>query len=279
MTVSRPILRYHGGKWLLAPWIISHFPSHRIYTEVYGGGGSVLLRKKRCYAEVYNDKWGLVVNVFQVMRDPELSARLKELLELTPFSRDEFNGCNEQIFKIKDPVEKARRTIFRSFAGFGSAATNANYQTGFRANSSRYGTTPAQDWVNYPKNIEAFVERLKGVIIENKNAIDILKQHDSEETLHYVDPPYVHATRNIKRKNFAYEFEMTDEDHIKLSEVLNGLKGMVIVSGYPSDLYDELYKDWAIVRREALADGAAKRTEVLWMNDNCVNNQIQMSLF
>lgn len=35
---NRPALRYHGGKWLLAPWIISFFPEHSAYTEVYGGG-------------------------------------------------------------------------------------------------------------------------------------------------------------------------------------------------------------------------------------------------
>jgi DNA adenine methylase len=60
MTIDRPVLRYHGGKWLLAEWIISHFPPHRIYTEVFGGGGSVLMQKSRCYAEVYNDKWDRV---------------------------------------------------------------------------------------------------------------------------------------------------------------------------------------------------------------------------
>lgn len=278
MTINRPLLRYHGGKWKLSPWIISHFPKHRIYTEVFGGAGSVLLRKKRSYAEVYNDRWGLVVNVFRVMRDPEMAARLKELLELTPFSRDEFNHCNEQIFEITDPVEKARRTIFRSFSGFGSAAVSPNYKTGFRANSNRSGTTPVKDWMNYPKNIDAFVERLRGVIIENKEAIEVLNQHDSEDTLHYVDPPYVHETRNTK-SGFAYEFEMTNDDHIELGKTLNQLAGMVIVSGYDSEMYNDIYSGWTVVRRDALADGAKKRTEVLWINDACAKRQRQLSLF
>jgi len=68
MTPARPVLRYHGGKWKLAPWIIAQMPPHRIYVEPFGGAASVLMRKSRVYAEVYNDRWDSVVNVFRVLR-------------------------------------------------------------------------------------------------------------------------------------------------------------------------------------------------------------------
>ena len=261
VEVRRPPMRYHGGKWMLAPWIISHFPQHRTYVEPYGGGASVLMRKPRCYSEVYNDAWGDVVNVFRVIRDyPDA---IRRNLYLTPFSRKEFEQTSGA---CADPVEQARRTIFRSMAGFGSAAVNGKYATGFRANSSRSGTTPAHDWRNYPDCVPAFVERLRGVVIENKDAWEVMLQHDSDVTLHYVDPPYMHETRNMARGNAAYEMELSVEDHEVLLERLQELAGAVIVSGYRTDLYDDRLSTWSRADRHAKADGARDRTESLWLN-------------
>jgi DNA adenine methylase len=269
VAVTRPVLRYHGGKWKLAPWIISHFPDHRVYVEPFGGGASVMMRKSRSYAEIYNDMWSLVVNVFRVLRDPVQAAKLETQLRLTPFAREEFDQCgDDQITQFEDPVERARRTIFRSFSGFGSASTNAKHSTGFRANSKRVGGTPARDWMNYPDQIRYFVERLQGVIIENRPAIDVIKQHDSLGALHYIDPPYLHSTRNMKRGNAYYAVEMTDEDHRELAVLLHRVKGMVVLSGYRSALYEEMYGDWKMVEHAHHADGAADRVECLWLSPN-----------
>src|SRR5882672_6697622 len=133
---TRPALRWHGGKWKLAPWIISHIPPHRIYVEPFGGAASVLLRKPRAYAEVYNDLDDWAVNLFLVLRDPEMSTQLTEQLRLTPFSRTEFE-CDRELGEAHgDRVELARRLVVRSFMGFGSNAHNGR-STGFRANSNR----------------------------------------------------------------------------------------------------------------------------------------------
>ncbi len=263
----RPVLRYHGGKWKLAPWLIDHFPMHRVYVEPFAGGASVLMRKPRSYAEVYNDRWDEVVRVFRVLRDPIKSSELAGLLRLTPFSRTEFDGAGSEAIALLPELEAVRLTIFRSFAGFGSAATNAKYSTGFRSNSNRSGTTPAHDWLNYPKHLREFTARLSGVIIENRDALDLIPQHDSPETFFYVDPPYPHSTRNMQRGNAAYECEMTDDDHRRLAGCLHQVQGKVLLSGYPCDLYDsELYRDWQRVEVAHLADGARQRTEVAWMN-------------
>lgn len=260
---TRPILRYHGGKWRLAPWIIAHFPPHRVYVEPYGGAASVLLRKPRSYAEVYNDLDGEIVNLFRVLRDPAQARELERLLRLTPFARAEFE---QAYLSDGDPIEQARRAIARSFMGFGS---DSLFQvSGFRANSNRSGTTPAHDWAHYPDVLPAMVERLRGVVIENRPASEVIRQHDSTTTLHYVDPPYVAQTRSyLRQAKYAYRFEMTDDDHRELASVLREAHGMVVISGYPCDLYDnELYPDWQRVERPAFADGARRRTEVLWLS-------------
>lgn len=106
MTVSRPALRYLGGKWMLAPWIIQHFPPHQIYVEPFGGAASVLLRKPRVHAEIYNDLDGDVVNLFRVLRDPQAAADLIDRIALTPYSRAEFVASYEP---TAEPVEWARR--------------------------------------------------------------------------------------------------------------------------------------------------------------------------
>ena len=123
----RPALRWHGGKWILAQWIIGHFPKHQAYVEPFGGAASVLIRKPVSYAEIYNDLDHTVVNFFKVLRS-DRAQELVEVLRLTPFSRVEFM---EAYGESDDPVERARRLVIRSFMGFGSNGHNRS--TGFRA--------------------------------------------------------------------------------------------------------------------------------------------------
>lgn len=266
--ITRPIIRYHGGKWRLAPFIISHFPSHRVYVEPFGGGGSVLLRKPRSYAEIYNDLDADIVNLFQVARDD--GERLALACELTPFARDEFF---DSYLPADEPIERARRAIFRSFAGFGSAAATGQ-STGFRSNSNRSGTTPAHDWMNYPDCLRQVVQRLRGVVIENRDAVECMQRHDTPETLHYVDPPYTHSTRSFRSRSTNYRYEMTDEQHEVLASALCDLSGMVVISGYRSDLYDRLYAGWQRIDKETRADGARPRVESLWLSPNIRTNSL-----
>jgi DNA adenine methylase len=153
-SVSRPVLRYHGGKWRLAPWIVGQFPFHRIYVEPFCGAASVLMRKPRSHAEVINDLEGDVVNLFCILRDREKAVELERLLRLTPFARKEFETAYED---TGDPVERARRTVVRAFLGFG---TSASRRTGFRAKSYKQHLPGAAGWAAYPGEIKAFVERL-----------------------------------------------------------------------------------------------------------------------
>lgn len=258
---TRPLLRWHGGKWRLAEWIISHFPPHRVYVEPFGGAASVLIQKSRSYAEIYNDLDDDVVNLFRVLR----GARAQELisaLQLTPFARSEF----EEAYEVaEDSVERARRLVARSFMGFGSnSCAKTSRHTGFRANSNRSGSTPAHDWSRYPASLQSIIARLSMVVIENRPAIEVMAAHDGPDTLHYVDPPYLPETRTNPGR--GYNHEMSLADHVELLSYLQGVSGTVVLSGYPSGLYDDALAGWRRIEREAFADGARQRTEVLWIN-------------
>lgn len=275
LAPTRPVLRWHGGKWRLAPWIISHMPPHKVYVEPFGGAASVLFRKPRVYGEVYNDLDDEVVTLFQVLRVPEQAERLLRDLVLTPFARSEFRRAYEP---CDDPVERARRLIVRSYMGFGSNAhasqAKGHRSTGFRANSNRSGSTPAQDWANYPPCLEALIGRLAGVVVENRPAAEVMAQHDGPDTLFYVDPPYLPELRAPSNKYDLrwrmYRHELTRDDHAELLTLLLDLDGMVLLSGYADPLYDERLAAWGRVEKETYADGARKRTEILWINELAV---------
>lgn len=250
-------MRYFGGKYKLADWIVSHFPPHKVYTEVFGGSASVLMRKDRSYAEIYNDLDSEVVNVFHVLQDPKKAKELARLIYLTPFSREEYDLAFE---RANNDIEQARRSIIKTFLCHGSDSLNR--KSGFRVNSNRSGAHPAKDWQNYPQYIIEFTERLRGVAIENRDAIEVILQHDSPDTLHYVDPPYVSSTRSMGK----YNFEMTDKDHVKLAEILRSCRGKVIISGYPSNLYSNLYGDWFKEEKQTYVNMNKSRTEVIYAN-------------
>lgn len=269
MEINRPALRYHGGKFRLASWITQFFPAHHTYVEPFGGAASVLLAKDRAQNEVYNDLHDEVVNVFKVLRDPMQSEQLARLVDLTPFARAEFLAAYE---RSEDPVEQARRTVIRSFMGFGSGAAFSRHATGFRT-GARGGRNAgaATDLMTWSAAVPAFRDRLRGVSIESQDALYLMPRLDAPETLFYVDPPYPLATRgNAKGTRQKYAVELNDDDHRRLAAVLQSLQGMVVLSGYPCDLYDvELFEGWERHERRALADGARERTEVVWLNPAC----------
>lgn len=269
MVISRPVLRYPGGKYRIAKWIISHFPQHDFYVEPYGGAGSVLMQKPESKGEIYNDIYGDAVNVFRVLRDPEQAQELERLIRLTPCSYEEYKFAYEF---CEDPVERARRTIYRSFMTIGADGV-LRHNAGFRGlKNLETVVTAAQEWARYPDVIQKFTKRLRNVLIENRDALYVLKIYDKPTTLFYVDPPYVMSTRT--KRTALYAQEMTDEDHLELAKVLHALKGMVVLSGYPSALYDQLYADWRKVLKSATTQNGKGRVECIWLSPNINGNKL-----
>lgn len=269
---SRPVMRYHGGKWRLADWVMGFFPDHDTYVEPFGGAASVLMRKPRSQAEVYNDLDDEIVNVFRVLRNPDLARRLQDLCALTPYARSEFERAYEP---SADPVEQARRTIFRAAAGFGSAGATKG-RTGFRSYSKAdRSVTPAADWASYPGAIGTFCERLRGVIIESGAAVDVIDRHDAPGTLFFVDPPYMHETRAMAG-NRTYRHEMAEHDHRDLLDRLVRVEGFVVLSGYLTEIYEEIlvHAGWERFSRAAGISGnrgTVMRMECVWINPRCAD--------
>lgn len=270
---QRPVLRYHGGKWRLAPWIIEHFPAHRTYVEAFGGAGSVLLRKQPSVVEVYNDLHQRVTGVFRVLRNPVHAARLAQLLALTPCASVEYALAREL---HPDPVEDARRMLVLGHQSHGSTGTGGGKLSGWRRGVRPNSAPSSQDWASLPDHVWSWCERLRSVYIECADALDVIRMWDREDTLFYIDPPYVAGTRTASSLG-AYLHEMDDAQHRSLAATLHAVKGMVVLSGYDSPLYAELYGSWQRVSREVFGDRQAARVETLWISPNAMRADLLVS--
>jgi DNA adenine methylase len=275
MALTRPAFKFHGSKYMLSKWIISHFPPHDCYVEPYGGSAGVLLRKSRSWLEVYNDKDNQVVNFFRVLR--EQAADLVRVIELTPYAKMEWALSLED---DPDPVESARRFYVRAYMNL--AGATAQWNSGWRRqkvvskrpNGTNQMTPAAITFMNV-SHLYAIADRLRGVQIECDDAVEIIQRYDSEGALFYVDPPYVASTRG-RWKSHAYRYEMTDEQHCDLATVLRGARGMVAISGYRCELYDDLYPGWLRVDKRVRVNGPGHAVESLWLSPALVSRQLPL---
>lgn len=248
--MKRPALDYFGGKWKMANKIIQTFPIHKSFVDVFAGGGSILLRKPRSKNEILNDIHHEVVNFFRVIRDRNLE--LREKLEKTPYGREEYYACREQ---SSDELEQARRTVVKSWFGIGDSLDN---ETGFRVSLSQSGSTTSP-WLTYVDYLHLYAERMRGVIIENLDFRECLDRFDKDDTLFYLDPPYLAETRSQKH---GYKFEFTQKDHFDLVDLIKNIKGKFVLSGYFGPPYDTLNFERKTFK--ATSQGG-EREETLWL--------------
>lgn len=267
--MRRPVMIYAGGKFKVRDWVIEHLPEHEIYVEPFGGAASVLMGKPRAHREIYNDLNSEIVNVFKVLRDPKLARTLEHQIKLTPFSREEMKAAK---LPDPDPLEQARRTIVSAFM-----CRSRQEGDGSGMRYSKVANSPKEkDWATYADHMHEFTERLRGVLIENKPATEVIADWDGPKTLFYCDPPYIHESRKDRR---LYKHEMSDAAHELLLSVLRDLKGMVVLSGYDSEVYAKHLVGWSKVHKETNTSTHRRVTEVLWINPAAIQNSKQMNLF
>lgn len=268
----KPPFAYYGGKTRLAPWIVSLMPPHRVYVEPFAGSAAVLLAKPTTTHEILNDVDGEIVNFFRVLRTR--SAELEAACRLTPYSRDEYAAARATDLEDLDPVERARVWWVRCTQSFAATASSS---TGWSTSVKR-GSNNARSVWNRLDRFSAICERLGTVVIENRDAIDVIERYATRDAVIYCDPPYLDASRTSyaggRRPGGDYPHEYsTEKEHRALAEALTATPATVLISGYPSELYETLYADWHRVERRVLCRTTNGRSgsnthvlEVIWAN-------------
>jgi DNA adenine methylase len=280
MKIVQP-LKWWGGKHYLAKDFIALMPRHLHYVEPYAGGLAVLLEKdpfdkskfwgskgyEQGVSEVVNDINRELTNFWQVLQREDTFAAFQRLIEVTPFSQVEWGNAEARQHPVKDlDVEAAVAFFVRCrqsrAGGFNAFATLSRNRTRRKMNEQ------ASAWLTCVEGLPAVSARLRRVVILNQPAVEVIRQQDGQATLFYLDPPYVHDTRATPG---TYKHEMTEEDHRELLAVIKQCQGKVMLSGYPSLLYDRELAGWSrkdFVIDNKAAGGKTKRqmTEAVWMN-------------
>lgn len=253
----KAVMKYPGSKWRMAEWIINLFPEHHSYLEPFFGSGAVLFNKPRSHIETVNDMDGNVVNLFEwIKRDPE---KLAHEIYYTPYARQVYEDAYARV--PDDSLGRAVAFYIKLNMGHGFRTTGE--KVGWKNDvQGRERSYASHGWCSLPEKILQAAERLRGVQIENMPAAELIPRFNFENVLIYCDPPYMLETRHGKQ----YRCEMEDSDHEELLSLLLSHKGYVVISGYDTELYNDMLSGWSRHERAARSQTGSKKTEVVWTN-------------
>ena len=255
-----------GAKNRVHSKLMARYPNHRRFVDVFGGSGTCIFNKPRSRIEIYNDRNSALYNFYFTLRDDKLRSKLVWLAEHTPASQEQYAACIKTVqASDADAVERAWAFFFSaqfSYAGRDpTMATVGNYFVNLDNGLPRR-------WLNVRQHLERLSLRFRSVIVEGKPWQEIVAKYDGGDTFFYMDPPYLPETRAT---GGDYACEMSRADHLELLTCIKSLKGKVMISGYPSTLYEQQLAEWR--KREfevtcTVSPSRSKRTETIWMNYN-----------
>lgn len=262
----KAIAKYPGSKWSLANWIISFFPEHHSYLEPFFGSGAVLFNKPRSNIETVNDLDDNVVNLFECIR--ENPQKLAQMIYMMPYAREVYENAFKEV--PEDKFEAALSFYIRLNMGHGfrTSGERVGWKNDVQGRERSYAS---QDWCNLPGKIMQAAERLRGVQIENRPAMEVIERFNFKNVLIYCDPPYMLKTRHGKQ----YRCEMDDNDHEILLRLLLQHKGPVLISGYDTELYQDMLGGWKRYVNTTYSQVCSKKQEVLWMNFEHMGRQMK----
>jgi DNA adenine methylase len=253
-----------GGKGSIASQIVALLPKHDTYIEPFLGGGAVLMAKPPSKIELVNDIHSQIISFFRILRDDKQAARLKRLLQLTPYAREEHKWCGDNLL-CDDPVEQARRFFVSVRQSFGCAEG----ETWGRSLAGSHG--PTRRYCCAVDRLDIYAERLRTVQIECKDFRSLLARCDKRGVCVYADPPYLKETRH--RNGSSYTHDMTEKDHEDLLDILCGFtRASVVLSGHHSPMYEHHLRHWRRYEFSVTAkgmfqkSGRSRRTEVVWVS-------------
>lgn len=278
MTKYKRAFAWYGGKNSHLHWLLDLIPHTKVYAEPFAGSAAVLLNKPKSPIEVLNDLDGRIVNFFKQLRDN--GEELVQNLTLTPYSRKEFADCipkSYETFIEENPLEAARCFFVVIRQGFLAKPNPTGSGDWARAITNVRRNMPhcVSRNLSTVDGLTEIIARLKQVQIEQMDALKIIKDYDSDDSMFYLDPPYVHESR-VKGCTDAYLVEQPDEFHVEMAKVCNEAEGFIAISGYDSELYEKLFESpkWRKFYPEPKKLGGKKRQEtnfgmrqeVLWTN-------------
>lgn len=260
MTVAIQPFRWFGSKARMAGAILQHAPEgKRIWLELFVGSGIVTLLKAPHPQEHLNDLDGDVVNVFRVLRNDTLSARLVASIRLTPYAEMEFRAAvNAET--SDDPVERARVFLVQCWQGQGGVS---RHKTGFRF-STADGTNPAGTWSRLPERLQLIAGRLRGVTVWSRPALELFERFSgNKDALVFCDPPYPAHSISAKPR---YRVDMADGDHRDMAEALKRAKCAVLLTMNPGTVYEDILCDWRRIELKVRGANNKVKTELLLIN-------------
>lgn len=256
VCVTLSAFPYPGGKTLLTDWIIDHLPDHTVYVEPFGGSAAVLLNKQRSHIEVYNDVDGDIVQFFEVAR--ERPDDLAEWCRRTPFSEEVYNEWVREYYdgdRPDDSVERAGRWMYLRFTQFGG---KYDHGAGFKRDQPRKKRGASNLWKSVDERIDQIADRFQGVSVQNADYQDVIDKYDGDETVFYLDPPYLGKEHTYRVGEF---------DHGDLADTLADIDGYALVS-YTDEPAG--YGDWTQVTQthhhESNNAESVEVTERLFLN-------------
>ena len=246
--------KQYGGKSSLAKWIVSQFPSHKIYLEPFCGSCAVLFAKEKSFVEFVNDMDNRFINMFEQIRsEPD---KLAALLWATPYS-----AANWRDVHVSDDVLEDARLLMAQGCQFYCGDGNSSTWSVDKC-SAAHKPKP-EVWADWFLRVLPAAARMRTVQILNEDAILAIKRvYQLEDALIYVDPPYLGHEKE-------YRFSV---DYATMIATLNAAKAKVVVSEYATA--DEFFKGWRRIEKTTAGRArtgrhntkAKEKTEVLYFN-------------